>query len=113
LPLDADDSFWSDDEAVTVGFNSDKLFRWYMNSVSMEVEWDNPSLLQVYNNASNWTDTSGVVELTTANEWAYVIISTDAAVPHPSKYRHQRTRMPGAFRVVAGRNSKSWESQRS
>lgn len=54
-----------------------------MNSVSMEVEWDDPSLLQIYNNASSWTNTSGVIELTTADEWAYVIIETDNAVPHP------------------------------
>lgn len=81
--MDADDSYWTEDESVTVGFNSDNLFRWYMNSVSMVVEWDDPSLLQVYNNATSWSDTSGVVELPTPNEWAYVIVETDNAVPHP------------------------------
>ncbi|EKG17545.1 Multicopper oxidase type 1 [Macrophomina phaseolina MS6] len=70
-------------EAVSVGYNSDNLFRWYMNETSMEVEWENPTLLQVYNDNLTFTDTSGVVQLDTADQWYFFVIETDNAVPHP------------------------------
>ncbi|GAB7347924.1 hypothetical protein MBLNU459_g5439t1 [Dothideomycetes sp. NU459] len=83
LSLDGSDSFWEEDEAVAVGFNSANLFRWYMNSVTMVVEWDDPTLLQVYNNATSFTDSSNVIELPTADEWAYVVIQTSMPISHP------------------------------
>ncbi|KAK0661533.1 Laccase-1 [Lasiodiplodia hormozganensis] len=70
-------------EVVTLGRNSDNYNRWYMNSTSMVVEWNNPSLLQVYDNDTEFTDTSGVVRLDTANEWAVFVIDTTMPVPHP------------------------------
>lgn len=62
-----------------------------MNNVSMVVEWDDPTLLQVWNNSTNWTDTAGVIELPDANQWAYVIIETEQAVPHPIHLVSQST----------------------
>lgn len=70
-------------EGVTLGRNSDNYNRWYMNSTSMAVEWSNPSLLQVYDNDTEFTDTSGVVRLDTANEWIVFVIDTTMPVPHP------------------------------
>ncbi|OJD38659.1 multicopper oxidase [Diplodia corticola] len=70
-------------EAVTVGQNSENLFRWYMNSTSMQVDWADPTLLQVYNDDLDFTNTSGVVQLDTADEWYFFVIETDNAVPHP------------------------------
>ncbi|KKY22076.1 putative multicopper oxidase [Diplodia seriata] len=70
-------------EAVTLGRNTDNYNRWYMNSTSMVVEWNNPSLLQVYENDTMFTDTSGVVRLDTANEWVVFVIDTTMPVPHP------------------------------
>lgn len=49
----------------------------------MIVEWDNPTLLQVYNNDLSFTDTSGVVQLDNADEWAYFVIETRIPLPHP------------------------------
>lgn len=83
LSKTVDTSAWDELETVTVGKNSANLFRWYMNGTSMEVEWDDPTLLQVYNNDTTFTNTSGVIELPTADEWAYVIIETTMPVPHP------------------------------
>ncbi|KAF4309198.1 putative multicopper oxidase protein [Botryosphaeria dothidea] len=70
-------------EAVALGRNSDNLNRWMMNSTSMVVEWNDPSLLQVYNNDSDFTDTSGVVRLDTADEWVMFVIETAMPIPHP------------------------------
>lgn len=74
---------WDVDEGVTVGSNTDGYFRWYMNETSMSVDWANPSLLQVYEGAETWAADDAVVTLDSSNEWAYVVIETTQAVPHP------------------------------
>ncbi|KAH7057218.1 multicopper oxidase [Macrophomina phaseolina] len=70
-------------EVVTLGRNVDNLNRWMMNSTSMVVEWNDPSLLQVWNNDTNFTDTSGVVRLGTADEWVMFVIEMTLPIPHP------------------------------
>ncbi|CZR70195.1 related to laccase precursor [Phialocephala subalpina] len=83
LSLDASTDTTEDDFAVTVGKNSDSLFRWYMAGTTFVAEWDDPTLLQIYNNDTDYTTSSHVIELDTANEWVYFIIETTGAVPHP------------------------------
>lgn len=75
--------YYNSSEPVTLGTNSENLFRWKMNGTSMQVYWDNPTLLQIWNNDTSFTNTSGVVHLPRANEWSYVVIETTLAVPHP------------------------------
>jgi FtsP/CotA-like multicopper oxidase with cupredoxin domain len=67
----------------TVGFNSDSLFRWYLNSTTMVAEWTNPTLLQVLNGNTTYDTSNAVIELPTADEWVYMVIETSLAVPHP------------------------------
>ncbi|KAJ9246660.1 Cupredoxin [Paecilomyces variotii] len=74
---------WQDLEDVTVGTNSESLFRWYLNETTFQVEWNDPTLLKLYNNITNFTTSSGVIKLPDANEWAYIVIQTTLAVPHP------------------------------
>lgn len=74
---------WNKSEPVSIGFNDENLFRWKMNGTSMQVEWSNPTLLQVWNNETSFTNTSGVVQLDEPNSWAYVLIETSNPVPHP------------------------------
>lgn len=78
-----DTKTWNIGEDVTVGTNTDNLFRWYLNDTTMAVEWDDPSLLQIYNGATTWDTDDAVVSLSGADEWAYVVIETTTAVPHP------------------------------
>ncbi|KAJ5090225.1 hypothetical protein N7532_008909 [Penicillium argentinense] len=75
--------YYNSSEPITLGSNFESLFRWKMNGTSMQVYWDNPSLLQIWKNDTAFTNTSGVVELTRANEWSYVVIETSLTVPHP------------------------------
>ncbi|KAK1236889.1 hypothetical protein MKX08_007837 [Trichoderma sp. CBMAI-0020] len=70
-------------EAVTLGKNSNNLFKWYLNSTTMVVDWEDPTLLQVYNGATSFNTSNAVVSLPNANEWVYVVISTEISVPHP------------------------------
>ncbi|KFY12484.1 hypothetical protein V491_06782 [Pseudogymnoascus sp. VKM F-3775] len=82
LALDASDSDVSDDFAVTIG-KSGNVFKWFMAATTFVAEWDNPTLLQIYDGNDSYTDSSHVIELPTADEWVYFIIETTNAVPHP------------------------------
>ncbi|KAF2469246.1 multicopper oxidase [Lindgomyces ingoldianus] len=70
-------------ETASVGLNDDNLFRWYMNSTTMVVEWANPTLLQILDGDTTFNTSNAVLELPTADVWIYVIIETTQAVPHP------------------------------
>jgi len=54
-----------------------------MAATTFVAEWDNPTLLQIYNNDTNFTTASHVIELDNANEWVYFIIETTQNIPHP------------------------------
>ncbi|RMZ76593.1 hypothetical protein DV737_g4735, partial [Chaetothyriales sp. CBS 132003] len=70
-------------ETTTIGKNSDSYFRWYLNSTTMVADWEDPTLLQVYNNATSFNTSDAVIQLEDADEWAYVVIETTLAIPHP------------------------------
>lgn len=83
LSKSASSATWDVDEAASVGTNDDGYFRWYLNQTTMVVEWDDPTLLQVYNNVTTFNTSDAVVTLDGDDEWAHVIIQTTLAVPHP------------------------------
>ncbi|KAJ5213423.1 hypothetical protein N7449_000592 [Penicillium cf. viridicatum] len=83
LAQSASAPYYNSSEPVTLSTNSESLFRWKMNGTSMQVYWDNPTLLQIWNNDTSFTTESGVVVLPRANEWSYVVIETTLTVPHP------------------------------
>jgi hypothetical protein len=70
-------------EDVTVTKNTQNLFHWYLNSTSMQVAWENPTLLQIQNDATDFPSSSGVIEVPNANEWVYLLINTSIPVAHP------------------------------
>lgn len=76
------DATWDDEEVAAVGFNDDSLFRWYLNSTTMVVAWDDPTLLQVQNNETAFATSDAVIEIE-GEEWAYLAIQTTLSVPHP------------------------------
>lgn len=84
LSLDAStDASVDEDLSVTVAFNSAKLFKWYIGGTTMKVDWADPSALQIINNSSDWSSSSGVIEVPEANTWSIIIIETTNAIPHP------------------------------
>lgn len=83
LAQSASEPYYNSSEPVTLGTNSDSYFRWQLNGTAMQVYWDNPTLLQVWNNDTTFTEESGVIVLPTADKWSYVVIETTLAVPHP------------------------------
>ena len=77
------DSSSTSTEDATVGFNSDSLFRWYLNSTTMVVDWEDPTLSQVLAGNTTYNTSDAVISLPTANEWVYMVIATTLTVPHP------------------------------
>lgn len=43
----------------------------------------NPTLLQIKNDATNFSSSSGVIEAPNANEWVYLLINTSILLAHP------------------------------
>lgn len=70
-------------ETASVGFNSDRLFRWYLNSTTMVVSWENPTLAQILAGTTTYETSNAVLELPDANVWTYLVIETTLSVPHP------------------------------
>ncbi|KAJ5180151.1 hypothetical protein N7492_003361 [Penicillium capsulatum] len=75
--------FYNKSEPVSLGKNGGSLYRWKLNSTAMHVDWEDPTLLEVYRGHHTWANASGVIELPQKNKWTYVIIETTLSVPHP------------------------------
>lgn len=82
LALSASDDFWSDLEEVDID-PTNGILLWSVNDTSFHTEWTNPTLLQLYNNDTSFNTTNHVIQLNESNEWAYIIIQAENAVPHP------------------------------
>ncbi|KAL4898051.1 Cupredoxin [Aspergillus ambiguus] len=63
--------------------NAQNLFRWYLNSTTMEILWDDPTLMQIYNDELRFPNSSAVISLPDADKWFYLDIETNRAVDHP------------------------------
>lgn len=75
---------WRNITDVTVGRNSNRLFRWYLNSTTMEALWKNPTLLQISKDKGvQLPKSSAVISLPDAREWVYLVINTTCPFSHP------------------------------
>lgn len=83
ISQDVSDAEWTKLEEATVGTNDDSLFRWYLNSTTMVVDWASPTLLGVVNGSTDWSTSEAVIELADADKWVYFVVETSLAVPHP------------------------------
>lgn len=74
---------WTNTETASAGVNENSLFRWFLNSTTMLVEWSDPTLLQMSRNETATFMTSDAVLEIGRDEWVYLAIDTDLAVSHP------------------------------
>ncbi|KAJ2980988.1 hypothetical protein NQ176_g2301 [Zarea fungicola] len=81
VPLAAGSQNRSD--SVTVTISRSNVLLWTIDSVSFNVTWSNPTLLQMMGNDSDFSKQSHVIELNEANTWEYLIIQSSFAVSHP------------------------------
>ncbi|GKT45887.1 laccase-2 [Colletotrichum spaethianum] len=83
LSKSVSDANWDKLDEATVGKNSAGLFKWYLNSTSMVVDWANPTLESIMNGTTSWETDDAVIELSEANQWVHFVVETTLAVPHP------------------------------
>ncbi|KAL8330531.1 hypothetical protein RB593_001511 [Gaeumannomyces tritici] len=84
IRIDAEEATYQQLKIATAGVNAKSVFRWYLNSTTMELDWSKPTVSQLANNASvAFSNSNAVMELPEADKWAYVIIQTDFGVAHP------------------------------
>ncbi|KAJ5946067.1 hypothetical protein N7454_002906 [Penicillium verhagenii] len=73
--------------------NGNTYWNWYLNHTTMQVNWENPLLMQLYNNASltstitpdsglndslptSWTNRTNLIDLPRKDQWVYINITT-------------------------------------
>ncbi|CAI4212266.1 unnamed protein product [Parascedosporium putredinis] len=61
-----------------------KVFRWEINDVDIEIEWDHPILEYIYESDNNWKPKHNIIELPDAEVWTYWIIQNNFILPTPS-----------------------------
>jgi FtsP/CotA-like multicopper oxidase with cupredoxin domain len=72
-------------EAVSIAKNANNFFEWTLNGTSFMNAWNNPPLLNVYDDDSaSIKEHKNLVELPTRGEWFYLLITeVGLPVPHP------------------------------
>ncbi|KAJ5106619.1 extracellular dihydrogeodin oxidase/laccase [Penicillium angulare] len=83
LPIDAAGVGYRTHNEVEVIKNSAGLYKWYMGPTTFKAEWDNPTLLQIANNNTSWSNSSHVVQVEGNNQWVIIDVEMSINVPHP------------------------------
>lgn len=93
MPINVGSSVtWDLSTAAAAGLNDENMFRWYLNSTTMLVSWDNPTLSRIVIDGETSADFAtddthregdGVIVLDEPDAWVYLVISTSMSVPHP------------------------------
>jgi hypothetical protein len=55
----------------------------HVAATTFVADWDEPTVLQIYNDDTNFTTSSHVIEVDEAGEWEYFIKETTNSVPSP------------------------------
>jgi hypothetical protein len=66
-----------------VAVAGDTVFRWYLNGITQNIDWANPSLPQAAAGNSTFAPEENVVQLPNAGVWTYWIIQTGFFAAHP------------------------------
>ena len=85
LSLDASTFALRNNSNVTVAYNTDNVYKSYLNEESFLMDWGSPAALSIIDatNASSFDSEASVVSLPTADEWFVLVIQTTQSVPHP------------------------------
>jgi FtsP/CotA-like multicopper oxidase with cupredoxin domain len=66
----------------TVDFRG-QVFRWLVNNVDIEIDWDHPILEYVANGSTSYPPKANIIQVPQANVWTYWIIQNGFFLPHP------------------------------
>jgi FtsP/CotA-like multicopper oxidase with cupredoxin domain len=83
MTADGATALWTEDSEATVA-KANGLFKWYLNSTTMVVDWGSPSLQRIAaNDTASFSASNAVFELADADEWVVFVVETTMRVPHP------------------------------
>ncbi|KAM3551263.1 hypothetical protein MY1884_007814 [Beauveria asiatica] len=82
LAVAAGTQHYSDLESVSTLAVSDVVL-WTLNGTSFSAAWEDPTVLQFYDNATSYSTDIHVVQLDEADQWTYLIVQAENAVAHP------------------------------
>ncbi|KAF2800148.1 multicopper oxidase [Melanomma pulvis-pyrius CBS 109.77] len=75
---------------ITVHGNEENLFRWYLSNRTFVSQYEDPTLLQVLNNATTYSTTdididndNLLLNLSNLDQWVYIIMESAIPLPHP------------------------------
>ena len=59
------------------------VYRWEINDMDIDIEWDHPILERLHENNSTWHSKANVIEIPDAEVWTYWIVQNNFLLPHP------------------------------
>jgi FtsP/CotA-like multicopper oxidase with cupredoxin domain len=71
--------------AITSGHGAQNIVNWFINTHTMDVDWEKPTLDYVRDGNTSYTQTMNVVEMPQADQWYFWVIQNTNApgLPHP------------------------------
>jgi hypothetical protein len=84
LPLDPGSETTEEDlEVAPIADNATGVVYWNVANSSLDLDWSNPTLLQVYDNATTFGASENLYQAATQGDWTYVILEQTSAPAHP------------------------------
>ena len=74
---------YEEKEEIGLVFNDQGLLRWTINDSTLQVQWGDPTVLQIANNDTSFETSQNLIRLDEAEQWAYIIIESTIALAHP------------------------------
>lgn len=100
VEIDVSASSYNESEPASVAKDSDDLYKWFMGPTTFKAEWDNPTLLQIYNGNTSWTNSSHVVQVNGVNKWVFIDIEMTINVSHPIHLHVSLDHFPSCFWIL-------------
>ncbi|KAJ5801107.1 uncharacterized protein N7518_003175 [Penicillium psychrosexuale] len=82
LVLTAEDFFYNETLSATTALTPHSVYRWYLNSTSMQGKWAQPTLRN-FSAESSIADKPAVIAIPQADTWVLVVIETSMDIAHP------------------------------
>ncbi|KAF3761602.1 hypothetical protein M406DRAFT_342366 [Cryphonectria parasitica EP155] len=84
LSLDAATSYEVSEQLNTsVTTTTAGWIRWAIGADSFQVYWDDPTILQIFDNVTDFSNTSVAIDIPTPDQWTYLLVENTNAVTHP------------------------------
>ena len=83
LSLDAGSNSTGEDLSVTLAESTEGILYWYLGNETMEVSYDDPTVLEIINGNTSFSNSSNIYQMPSANKWIYLVVESTLAVPHP------------------------------